>query len=219
MIKTSRRNLLVGAAAMALAAAGPAFAQEKKVDLTDLMTPPTEGDVILGSDTAKVTIVEYASASCPHCADFYKDVFVQFRKDYIDNGKVKFVFREFPHNDQAMGAFMLARCVTGAKTPADKVDASKYLALIDIFFTTQQKWVPDAYNQLKEIGKQAGLSAEDFDKCLKNVDVAKGIMEVRNKADQSYGITGIPTIFINGKLWDGERTLDALKKFVDPLLA
>ena len=209
MIHTSRRNLLVGAAALALAAATPALAEDKKVDLSDLMTAPKEGDMILGPDTAKVTIVEYASASCPHCAAFYNEVFVQFRKDYIDTGKVKFVFREFPHNDQAMGAFMLARC--SAK--------EKYFPLVDIFFKTQEKWVPDAYNGLKEIAKQTGMSAEDFDKCLKNVDVAKGIMEVRDKADKSYGVTGIPTIFINGKLWDGERTIDALKKFVDPLLA
>jgi protein-disulfide isomerase len=209
MIHTSRRNLLVGAAAIALAAATPAFAQETKVDLTDLMTPPKEGDMVLGQDTAKVTIIEYASASCPHCAAFYNDVFVPFRKDYIDTGKVKFIFREFPHNDQAMGAFMLARC--SAK--------DKYFPLIDIFFKTQQKWVPDAYNQLKDIAKQTGMSAEDFDKCLKNVDVAKGIMEARDKGDKSYGVKGIPTIFINGKLWEGERTLDDLKKYVDPLLA
>ena len=209
MIYTSRRNLMIGAAAMALAAATPAFADEKKVDLADLLTAPKEGDMALGPDTAKVTIIEYASASCPHCAAFYNDVFVKFRKDYIDTGKVKFIFREFPHNDQAMGAFMLARC--SAK--------EKYFPLIDIFFTTQQKWVPDAYNQLKDIAKQTGMSAEDFDKCLKNVDEAKGIMEVRDKADKTYGVTGIPTIFINGKLWDGERTIDSLTKYVDPLLA
>ena len=209
MINTSRRNLLLGAAAIALAAATPAHAEDAKIDLTDLLTAPKEGDMILGPDTAKVTIIEYASASCPHCAAFYNDVFVKFKKDYIDTGKVKFIFREFPHNDQAMGAFMLARC--SAK--------EKYFPLVDIFFTTQPKWVPDAYNQLKEIAKQTGMSAEDFDKCLKNVDVAKGIMEVRDKADKSYGVTGIPTFFINGKLWDGERTIDSLKKFVDPLLA
>ena len=209
MMNTSRRNLLVGAAAIALAAATPAMAQEAKVDLSDLLTAPKEGDMVEGVDTAKVTIVEYASASCPHCAAFYNDVYIQFKKDYIDTGKVKFVFREFPHNDQAMGAFMLARC-----SPKEK-----YFPLLDIFFKTQQKWVPDAYNQLKEIAKQTGMSAEDFDKCLKNTDVAKGIMEVRDKADKSYGVTGIPTIFINGKLYDGERTIDSLKKYVDPLLA
>ena len=209
MMNTSRRNLLVGAAAIALAAATPAMAQVAKVDLSDLLTAPKEGDMVEGVDTAKVTIVEYASASCPHCAAFYNDVYIQFKKDYIDTGKVKFVFREFPHNDQAMGAFMLARC-----SPKEK-----YFPLLDIFFKTQQKWVPDAYNQLKDIAKQTGMSAEDFDKCLKNTDVAKGIMEVRDKADKSYGVTGIPTIFINGKLYDGERTIDSLKKYVDPLLA
>ena len=209
MIHTSRRNLLLGAAAIALTAATPAMAQEAKVDLSDLLTAPKEGDMVEGVDTAKVTIVEYASASCPHCAAFYNDVYIPFKKDYIDAGKVKFIFREFPHNDQAMGAFMLARC--SAK--------EKYFPLLDIFFKTQPKWVPDAYNQLKDIAKQTGMSAEDFDKCLKNVDVAKGIMEVRDKADKTYGVTGIPTIFINGKLWDGERTIDSLKKYVDPLLA
>lgn len=209
MINTSRRNLLVGAAAIALTAATSALAQDAKVDLTDMMTAPKEGDMSLGPDSAKVTIVEYASASCPHCAAFYNDVFVQLKKDYIDTGKVKFIFREFPHNDQAMGAFMLARC-----SPKEK-----YFPLMDIFFTTQPKWVPDAFNSLKEIAKQTGMSAENFDKCLKNTDVAKGIMEVRDKASASYGVTGIPTIFINGKLWDGERTIDSLKKYIDPLLA
>ncbi len=208
MNNTSRRNLLVGAAAMALAAAGPAFAQEKKIDLSDLSTAPKEGDMSEGVDTAKVTVVEYASASCPHCAAFYNDVYVPFKKDYVDTGKVKFIFREFPHNDQAMGAFMLARC-----SPKEK-----YFPLLDIYFKTQPKWVPDAYNQLKDIAKQTGMSADDFEKCLKNTDVAKGIMEVRDKADKSYGVTGIPTIYINGKLFDGERTLEAFKKAVDPLL-
>ena len=209
MNNTSRRQFFIGAAVLAVAAANPAFAEDKKIDLSDLLTAPKEGDMILGPDTAKVTIVEYLSASCPHCAAFYSEVFVQFKKDYIDSGKVKFIVREFPHNDQAMGAFMLARC--SAK--------EKYFPLLDIFFTTQQKWVPDALNQLKEIAKQTGMSADDFDKCLKNTDVAKGIMEVRDKADKSYGVTGIPTIFINGKLYDGERTIDSLKKYVDPLLA
>lgn len=210
MIHTSRRNLMLGVAAISIAAFAPAaLAETAKIDLSDLMTAPAEGEMTVGPDTAKVTIVEYLSASCPHCAAFYTDVFVQFKKDYIDAGKVKFIVREFPHNDQAMGAFMLARC-----SPKEK-----YFPLLDIYFTTQQKWVPDAYNQLKAIAQQTGMSADDFDKCLKNVDVAKGIMAVRDKAEKSYGVTGIPTIFINGKLWDGERTIDALKKYVDPLLA
>ena len=209
MINVSRRSLMIGAASLSLFALAPAWAEEAKtVDLTDLLTPPEEGDMIEGQDTAKVTIVEYASASCPHCAAFYIDVYGKLKADYIDTGKVRFIFREFPHNDQAMAAFMLARC-----SPKEK-----YFPLIDIFFKTQQKWVPDALAQLKEISKQTGMSETDFDACLKNEKVAKGIWDVRAKADKSYGVTGIPTLFVNGKSYEGERTYDAMKAVIDPLL-
>jgi protein-disulfide isomerase len=210
MIHTSRRTLMLSTAAMAVAAFTlPALAQEKKIDLTDLMTPPAEGEMSMGSDTAKVTIIEYASASCPHCAAFNNDEFGKLKTEYIDTGKVKFIFREFPHNDQAMAAFMVARC-----SPKEK-----YFPLMDIYFKTQQKWVPDAYNQLKDIAKQTGMTEADFEACLKNEKVAKGVFEVRDKADKSYGVTGIPTFFINGKLYDGERTFIAMKVIIDPLLS
>ncbi len=209
MINATRRSLMFSSAALAFTALVPAFAEDAKtVDLTDLMTPPEEGDMLLGPDTAKVVMVEYASASCPHCAAFNNDVFVKLKPEYIDTGKMKFVFREFPHNDQAMAAFMVARC-----SPKEK-----YFPLIDIFFKTQEKWVPDAFAQLKEIAKQTGMAEADFEACLKNEKVAKGIWDVRTKADQKYGVAGIPTIFINGKLYDGERTYDAVKKAIDPLL-
>lgn len=209
MTNTSRRSLMIGAASLSLFAVAPAWAQEAKtVDLTDLLTPPELGDMIEGLDTAKVTVVEYASASCPHCAAFHNEVYVKLKTDYIDTGKVRFVFREFPHNDQGMAAFMVARC-----SPKEK-----YFPLMDIFFKTQEKWVPDAFNQLKDIAKQSGMSEADFEACLKNEKVAKGIWDVRTKADQKYGVAGIPTIFINGKLYDGERTYDAVKKAIDPLL-
>ena len=89
---------------------------------------------------------------------------------------------------------------------------------MDIFFKTQEKWVPDAFNQLKDIAKQSGMSEADFEACLKNEKVAKGIWNVRDKADKKYGVTGIPTIFVNGKAFDGERTFAAMKAVIDPLL-
>jgi protein-disulfide isomerase len=209
MIYTSRRSLMIGAAALGLVAVAPALAEDAKtVDLTDLLTAPAEGEMTMGLDTAKVTLVEYASASCPHCAAFYNDVFGKLKTDYIDTGKIRFVFREFPHNDQAMAAFMVARC-----SPKEK-----YFPLVDIFFKTQQKWVPDAMNQLKEIAKQTGMSEADFTACLKNEAVAKGIWDVRTKAEQKYGVSGIPTFFLNGKAYEGERTYDAMKAVLDPLL-
>jgi protein-disulfide isomerase len=209
MIHTSRRTLMLSAAALAVTQAFPALAEEaKKIDLTDIMTPPAEGDMSMGPDTAKVTVIEYASASCPHCAKFYNEAFDQLKKEYIDTGKIKFIFREFPHNDQAMAAFMVARC-----SPKEK-----YFPLVDVYFKTQQKWVPDAYNQLKDIAKQSGMTETDFDACLKNEKVAKGVFEVRDKADRSYGVTGIPTFFINGKVHDGEITFADMKAIIDPLL-
>jgi protein-disulfide isomerase len=209
MIHTSRRTLILSAAALAVTQAFPALAEEaKKIDLTDIMTPPAEGDMSMGPDTAKVTVIEYASASCPHCAKFYNEAFDQLKKEYIDTGKIKFIFREFPHNDQAMAAFMVARC-----SPKEK-----YFPLVDVYFKTQQKWVPDAYNQLKDIAKQSGMTETDFDACLKNEKVAKGVFEVRDKADRSYGVTGIPTFFINGKVHDGEITFADMKAIIDPLL-
>lgn len=208
MINTTRRTLMLSSAALAFANLGALAEDAKTVDLTDLLTPPAEGDMTMGPDTAKVTIVEYASASCPHCAAFNNEQFGKLKMDYIDTGKVKFIFREFPHNDQAMAAFMVARC-----SPKEK-----YFPLIDIFFKTQQKWVPDAFVQLKDIAKQTGMAEADFEACLKNEKVAKAIFEVRDKADKSYGVTGIPTFFINGKTYDGERTYDAMKAFINPLL-
>ena len=208
MIQFSRRQLMLGAAA-GLLGSRHAFADDAaKIDLSDLLTPPDEGDMELGPKDAKVTIVEYGSASCPHCAAFYKDAFIKIKADYVDSNKVRFIFREFPHNDQGLAAFMVARCAP----------KEKYFALLDVFFTTQQTWVPNATEGLSNIAKQAGMSADDFDKCLKNEAVAKGIMAVRTKGMEKYGVTGIPTIFINGKVFEGETSFDAMKAAIDPLL-
>ena len=208
MIHISRRSLFLSTATFAFAATARAEDPPAKVDLSDLLTPPESGEIEVGAKDAKVTIVEYGSASCPHCAAFYKDVFVKLKSDYIDPGKVRFIFREFPHNDQGLAAFMVARCL-----PIDK-----YFALLDVFFTTQQTWVPDAQNQLKNIAQQAGMSATDFDACLKNEKVAKAILDVREKASKKYGVSGIPYIFVNGKTLEGEQTYESFKAIIDPLL-
>ncbi len=204
----SRRHILLGTAAVALASTAHADDTASKVDLTDLLTAPEEGEMDMGPADAKVTIVEYGSASCPHCAAFYKDVFTKLKPDYIDTNKVRFIFREFPHNDQGLAAFMVARCAP----------KEKYFPLLDVFFTTQQTWVPDAFNGLKNIAQQAGMSAADYDACLKNEKVAKAILDVREKGSKKYGVSGIPYIFVNGKTVQGETTYDSIKAIIDPLL-
>ncbi len=208
MIKLSRRFLLLGATTVGFSAIARADDTPAKVDLSDLLTAPEEGEMEMGPADAKVIIVEYGSASCPHCAAFYKDVFVKLKPDYIDTNKVRFIFREFPHNDQGLAAFMVARCAP----------KEKYFPLLDVFFTTQQTWVPDAMSGLKNIAQQAGMSATDFDACLKNEKVAKAILDVREKASKKYGVSGIPYIFVNGKTLEGEQTYESFKAIIDPLL-
>jgi protein-disulfide isomerase len=205
MIKLNKRDVIFGSVALAGLALGAP--QSFAVDLTGLNDPPAFGEMTMGPDTAKVTVIEYASASCPHCAAFYKDTFPAFKKEYIDTGKVRFVFREFPHNDAALAAFMLARCAP----------KEKYFPLIDVFFTTQPEWTQDPLAGLNKIAQQAGFTKESFDACMKNEAVAKDILAVRTKAD-GFGVTGIPTFFINGTLYEGERTIEALRAVIDPLL-
>ena len=203
----NRRNLLASAALSALASA--AFAEDPPVvvDKVALNTPPAMGEMSMGKDDAKVVVIEYASASCPHCAAFNNEEFPKFKTDFIDTGKVKFIFREFPHNDPAMGAFMIARCAP----------KEKYFPLVDVMFKTQKDWVPNPLEGLKKIALQAGFTEETFTACLNNKDMAKNIFEVRQKGD-TFGVQGIPTFFINGEHYKGEYTVAGLKAAIDPLL-
>jgi protein-disulfide isomerase len=206
----NRRHILAtGAGLLSLAAAAPlAFAQSAgPVDLKALMEPPTEGEMFLGVETAPITVVEYASASCPHCAAFANDVLPALKTQYIDTGKVRLIFREFPHNDAAMGAFMLARCAP----------KEKYFPLMEIYFKTQDEWVPKPLEGLRAIALQAGFTEQTFMACLNNQEVAKNIFAVRQKAE-GFGVTGIPTFFINGVRYEDENTLEAFKAKFDSLL-
>jgi protein-disulfide isomerase len=207
MTKLNRRLLLASVATASLVP--QAFGQETaKPDPAKLNAAPAIGEMAQGAETAKVTVIEYASASCPHCANFFKDVYVPLKKDYIDTGKVRFILREFPHNDLGLAAFMLARCAP----------KEKYFPMVDIFFEKQQDWMADPVNKLKDIYKQAGLTDADFDACLKNETVAKGILEVKTKGEE-LGVDSIPTIYVNGERYEGARTYDEFKKKIDPLLA
>jgi protein-disulfide isomerase len=121
---------------------------------------------------------------------------------------IKFVFREFPHNDAALAAFMVARCAP----------KEKYFPLMDVLFATQEDWLKDPLAGLTKISQQAGMTKEQFDACLKNEAVAKQILEVRKKAE-TLGVTSIPSFFINGELLKGESSIEEMKKAIDPLLS
>lgn len=205
MIKLNKRHVLFGSAALAGLALGGASAFGQ--NLAGLNDPPAFGEMTLGPDTAKVTVIEYASATCPHCAAFHNETFEALKKEYIDTGKIKFVFREFPHQDAALAAFMLARCAP----------KEKYFPLIDVFFATQPEWTQNPLEGLNKIAQQAGFTKESFDACMKNEAVAKDILAVRSKAE-GFGVTGIPTFFVNGERFEGETTIEAFRAKIDPLL-
>ncbi|MEI7597734.1 MAG: DsbA family protein [Aestuariivirga sp.] len=207
----NRRSILLAGAAVAGLAVAPALAETpaKPVVLAELLAPPALGDMALGADegATKVTIVEYASATCPHCAAFHKDVWPKLKADYIDNKKVRFIFREFPLNDPALAAFMIARAAP----------KESYFPLIDVFFDTLQTWAQDPATGLLNIAKQAGFTQEKFDATLRDEKLAKGIMEIRD-GGVKFGVQGTPTFYVNNKQLDGEVTYDTLKAEIDKLL-
>ena len=207
----TRRTILLAGAALAGLSVAPALAEEaaKPVDLAELLKPPALGDMAVGADegATKVTIVEYASATCPHCAAFHKDVWPKLKADYIDNNKIRFIFREFPLNDPALAAFMIARAAP----------KESYFPLLDVFFDTLQTWAQDPANGLLNIAKQAGFSQEKFDATLKDEKLAKGIMEIRD-GGVKFGVKGTPTFFINGTPFEGEITYDNMKAEIDKQL-
>ena len=206
MKNMNRRSLLLaGAASVALAAVSPALAA---VDMAELLKPPALGDMALGADDgAKVTLIEYASATCPHCAAFHKDVWPKLKAEYVDTKKIRFIFREFPLNDAALAAFMLARAAP----------KESYFPMIGVFFDTLETWAQNPAEGLLNIAKQAGFSQEKFDATLKDEKLAKGIMEIRD-GGVKFGVKGTPAFFLNGELLEGERDYASFKAAIDPLL-
>jgi protein-disulfide isomerase len=172
---------------------------------------------VLGSPKAPVTVIEYASMTCPHCAHFSQTTFPELKKRYIDTGKVRFIFREFPFDKLAAAAFMLARC---AHTAAGSADGSgKYMAVVETLFAQQSQWVVEKpLGPLQDIAKQFGFTADSFKACLTNQKVLDGIEAVRDRAVQKLGVNSTPTFFINGKKIVGDVTIETMAKEIDPHL-
>jgi len=188
---------------------GPARAESTEPDPAELAKPGPDGDIVLGSEKAPVTIVEYASMTCPHCAHFSTTTFPELEKRYIDTGKVRFIFREFPLDPLAAAGFMLARCA----------GKDKFFPLIDAFFAQQKDWVVQKPLQpMFAIAKQAGFTQQSFDECLANQQLLTGLEEQRTRATQKFNVNSTPTFFINGKTVRGALTPEELDKQVAPYL-
>jgi protein-disulfide isomerase len=185
----------------------------EKVPMDELMKPEALPDMIMGDAKAPVTIVEYASMTCPHCAHFQETTFPELKKRYIDTGKVRYIFREFPLDNLAAAAFMLARC-------AGELDSAKYYAMIDTMFAQQRIWaVEKPIPPLMTIAKQAGFTEKSFDECLANQKLLDGIEAVRQRAIKTFQVDSTPTFFINGERKVGALTIDEMAKVIDPMLA
>lgn len=208
MTQTRRQFLkttALAATALALAGTFPAFAQS--VDLDELLKPGPLGDKVLGEDDAPVTIVEYASMTCGHCANFHKQTYADMKKDYIDTGKVRFIFREFPLDPVAAAAFMLARCA-----PADK-----YFEIVDIMFEQQRSWAftDNPYQSLLDFSKQIGFTQESFEECLTNQCMLDAVNAVKDRGAAEFGVNSTPTFFINGEKHSGALSIDELGKIIE----
>ncbi len=177
-------------------------------------------DRIHGSPNAPVTIIEYASMTCPHCARFQREVMPKLIQNYVDTGKVKIYFRDFPLDGAARLASALALCV-----PADK-----YYSFLDLLFLNQAKWLADLNNDqritadevvegLVQMGRFAGFSREKVESCISDQSALAYIDQTQAEAQAKYGITGTPTFIINGELHNGELHYEDLKKMIDTKLA
>ena len=173
------------------------------------------GDMTLGSSKAPITMIEYAAPMCPHCARFNEEIIPHLRAEYIDKGKVFYIFRVFPIGAADVPAAAIAHC-----QPADN-----YFQFIDLLFRNQAKWDPengvtDVRGGLIAVSRIAGMSAEQVDACMNNQDEQKRIMAVAQDAATRYGVTGTPTLVINGDVQQaGGMPWTELKAKLDSLLA
>lgn len=210
----NRRHVisLAGAAAVGLAFTGSSNAQtaEAKVDAAKVAESGKLKDMVYGQEDAPVTIVEYASLTCSHCADFTLNTFPTIKEKYIDTGKARLIFREFPFDPRATAAFMLARCAP----------EERYFPMIDVFFKQQQQWAtaPDGKEALLQIAKLAGFTQESFKACLTNQQLLDDVRATMERGSEEFGVNATPTFFINGQKYAGALSVDEMSAIIDKLL-
>ncbi len=166
----------------------------------------TENDMVLGDAKAPVTVVEYASMSCSHCASFHNETFKAFKEKYIDTGKVHFVFREFPLNQPAFLGAVVARCV----------GRDRFFPMLDVLFKKQREWLSDGdpLGALRKLGKLGGLSDAAMDACLKDEELQKMIFGFQREANEKFGVDSTPTFLVNGERYPGVLSIEELDRII-----
>jgi protein-disulfide isomerase len=202
----------LGACAALLAFAALLFARAAMAQSAiDIAKPVSLPDIAIGSAQAPVTITEYSSMSCPHCAAFGQNVFPMLRSKYIDTGKVRFVFREFPLDIKAVAASMLARCI-------GKDDSEKYLGAVEILFKQQERLMAQTRNTLIHIGGLHGMTAQQVETCERDQMLLDKLAADQQYAYRTLRVTSTPTVFLNGVRLQGSMSFEELEERIKPLL-
>ncbi len=179
------------------------------VDMAKLLEPGALPDKVLGKADASVTIVEYASMTCPHCAHFHATTLPELKTKYIDTGKVRLIFREFPFDPRAEAGFMLARC-----------SKDNYFPMVDVLFKQQESWagVENAKAALEQISKLAGFSQESFEACLTDQKLLEDVRAVQKRGASEFQVDSTPTFFINGNTYKGALSIAEMSAIIDGML-
>lgn len=171
----------------------------------------TDFDKVLGSPEAPVTLIEFASLTCGHCADFHNETFPALKQQFVDAGVVRYVYRDFPLDGVALRASMLARCAP----------EHQFFAVLDTLFQNQRQWISDAdpVAALGRIGRLAGMSEEQVEACFSDDALADRIVAQRMAAERQYDISGTPTFVINGQVLGGNQPLERFQTLINDLTA
>lgn len=219
----SRRNAIALGAAALLAVGGilyyglmPGGGSETAATASTsgggLMKTGPLPEKIMGEEDAPVTIVEYSSMTCPHCANFHKETLPELKQKYIETGKARYIIREFPLDRLAFAAAALARCA----------GEDKYFPFVEMMYQNQESWAfgeGNATPRLFNMAKQAGFTREEFESCLKNDEIINGIEWVRKRGQQEFGVNSTPTFFINGEKLEGGHGIDNFDEAIKPHLS
>lgn len=205
----SRRGLIGAAAALALVPA--AFAQNAPAALeAPDATQVTASDHVVGKADAPVTVIEYASMTCPHCAVFHGTVLPKIKSEYVDAGKVRVVFRDFPLDRLALTASVIARCA----------EPERYLSFVDVLFSSQLSWAraENPLEALKKVAALGGVGEAKVDACLKDESLFNAVLSQRLGGERTFKINATPTLIVNGKSVPGGADYETLKKAIEAQL-
>ncbi len=168
------------------------------------------GEQSLGDPNAPVTVIEYASLTCPHCATFHRETLPRLKERYIDSGKVRLVYRDFPLDQRALDAAVVAHCA----------EPERYFDFLDVLFESQESWAraADHVPALVLLAKLGGLPEERVRQCLANEELVNAVLGERLQGQNEHNVRSTPSFVIGGQTYAGDRGIEEFAKLIDPLL-